>query len=1087
MTEEKRVYTVATAHLDTVWRWDLPETIRQYLPDTISDNFYLFQTVPGYTFNFEGAYRYHLIEEYYPDLFEQIQDYVRCGQWHISGSAYENGDVNLPSPEALFRNILLGNLYFEEKFGKRSKDLFLPDCFGFGSALPTVIRASNLLGFTTQKLSWGSAYGRPFDLGLWQGIDGTRCYACLDGRSYRSRFRNVRTDPSVQEKLTTAQAYGAIPWTLHLHGNGDKGGAPDVTSALAVSRAENTNAANQVKVFSAASDQIFRDLDALDDTEKARLPVSSKELLLTSHGAGSYTSRAMSKRLNRQNETMADRAERSAVTAYTMAGYPYPGQTLNTAWKRVIVHQFHDDITGTSNMEVYNRSWRDYFQSLFQFQQEMTGAVNAIAGELDTSFVQGTAVVVNNPVAADRTDAVHARVRMGENSPYVQVFDHHGNEVPSQVVQKRGKQFDLVFLAHVPSLGYTVYDVRPSGVKCSLPSSLKVTEHSLENEKYKLLFNKNGDIASLFDKELNKQLLRKPVKLALLKDTGALNYPAWELRYQDVMAEPYAYANTPTFRVVMRGAAKVAVEVTRTAGGSVFTQIVSLAEGGRFVTVENRVGWQSRRTLLKVQFPLTVSCPEASYDLGLGVIRRPSNTKELYEVPAQKWADLSETKQDYGVSIFSDCKYGWDKPDDNTLRLTAIHTPAGAFTKETRQDLQDLGENRFGFALFSHSGSYTMGTQLQSEFYANPLIAFQTTAREKGPLGASYSFGSIHDKGVLVRAMKKAEQGDAIIVRVNEALGVRHRGVSLSLAGGIVSAQEVYASEEPLGEAQVQNGVLLFDIEPYEVKTFALHLQPAKPPQVMPSHPMDLPWNVDVITDNRNRQTAIMAASGTSLPLELFPATLNCGGIPFRLNRDGRPYNALVPREQHILLPKGCNKLYLLAASVQGDRQVTFKVDQKPRTFTIHDFTEPVGQWEMQGLSQNGKVKQDAVPALEFSHTHSPIDDNYGEPATFFLYEIDMKNGKELVLPHENRIVILAATAVAAPYTTQLATQFVDCAPEAETPQPPELADKVRDKLDLITIQAGKVQDQMIAGKGKGFLRNNPVTNVIRSFTKSEW
>ena len=155
---ENRIYTVATAHLDTVWRWELPKTIEEYIPDTLEKNFTLFEKYPHYRFNFEGAYRYELMEEYYPEAFEKLKEYVKEGRWCPSGSSYENGDVNVPSPEALFRNILYGNRYFKEKFGKTTTDIFLPDCFGFGWALPAIARHAHLNGFTTQKLGWGAAY-----------------------------------------------------------------------------------------------------------------------------------------------------------------------------------------------------------------------------------------------------------------------------------------------------------------------------------------------------------------------------------------------------------------------------------------------------------------------------------------------------------------------------------------------------------------------------------------------------------------------------------------------------------------------------------------------------------------------------------------------------------------------------------------------------------------------------------------------------------------------------------------------------------------------------------------------------------------
>ena len=142
---EKTIYTVATAHLDTIWNWSFETTVADYIPKTLRKNFELFRKYPDYRFNFEGAYRYELMEEYYPEQFEQLKAYVKSGKWNVTGSGYENGDCNIPSPEALFRNFLYGNSYFDKTFGRRSKDVFLPDCFGFGYALPSIAAHSNLL------------------------------------------------------------------------------------------------------------------------------------------------------------------------------------------------------------------------------------------------------------------------------------------------------------------------------------------------------------------------------------------------------------------------------------------------------------------------------------------------------------------------------------------------------------------------------------------------------------------------------------------------------------------------------------------------------------------------------------------------------------------------------------------------------------------------------------------------------------------------------------------------------------------------------------------------------------------------------
>ena len=110
---------------------------------------------PNYRMNFEGAFRYRLAKEYYPDLYEKLKGYIARGQWNVGGFTWDAMDVNVPSSEALMRQVLYGNGYSEKEFGKKSTDIFLTDCFGFRYSLPSIAAHMGLNGFSTQKLQWG--------------------------------------------------------------------------------------------------------------------------------------------------------------------------------------------------------------------------------------------------------------------------------------------------------------------------------------------------------------------------------------------------------------------------------------------------------------------------------------------------------------------------------------------------------------------------------------------------------------------------------------------------------------------------------------------------------------------------------------------------------------------------------------------------------------------------------------------------------------------------------------------------------------------------------------------------------------------
>lgn len=1084
---ENKIFTVATAHLDTVWRWELPKTINEFLPDTFEKNLDLIEKYPNYNFNLEGAFRYELIEEYYPQVFEEIKKQIENGRWFVSGSAYENGDVNIPSPEALFRNFLYGNGYFKKKFGKTSTDIFLPDCFGFGWALPTIARHSGLNGFSTQKLGWGGAYQRPFDIGIWRGVDGSEIYASLNPLSYRYKFDgDVRGDLEIISKIADNGINYGLPWTMNYYGTGDWGGAPTEASAKSVDESVKANETNnETKVYSAQSDAIFNELEKLPDADKKGLPIWDNELVMRSHGAGGYTSRCMSKRLNAQNEILADICERACATANLLTSYKYPQEIIDKAWKRVIQHQFHDDIPGTSTMLQYNDSWNDYFVSLSQFQTEYEGAVGAIANELDISWCKECAVIVNNPVAAKRKGAVEATVKLNHNARCIKVVDKNGKEVPSQIVAKQGKTLKIVFIANVDSVGYKVYDVQVADKKYGKATDLKVTEHTLENAKYRVVFNKNGDIATIIDKKLKMQILSKPIKLAAMHDIGMLNYPSWEMRKEDIDGEPYAYANTPEFEIVENGAARIAVKVSRHIESSKIEQVVSLENSGETIRVDNFIDWQERRTMLKAQFPFACENEKATYDLGLGYIQRPTNSENLYEVPAQKWADLSDEYERFGVSIFSDCKYGWDKPNENTLRLTCLHTPAGAFTKDARQDLQDIDRNIFSFGICSHKGALSSLTESESELFNEKMVAFQTSSRREGKYD-DISLLKISSSGVAVRAIKKAQDDDSIVIRVNEMSGKAHKNVCVTMLGEIKTAEEILASEEHKGDVKADGDSFTFNINPFEVKSFKIMLNIEKNKAKENFKKLDLEYNSCGITSDNYKVNTILQGSGCSLPDELIPESYTVKGITFRMPKVSMDKNILIPREQEIDIPKGSTKLYILASGMIGDREMTLFTDNKERKINIYAMTEHYAQWDMAGLQQSARIN-DAPIGFEFTHTHHPEGNIANGKAYFYLYEIDVRNCKKLILPEENRVAILAMTAVKKFSNTHLATQLIDTVDEDYKFGDIPPIDKIIDKADFVTIRAGKIQDQYIGGKGKGFKRDNIIANIIRSYTKSEW
>ncbi|MCM1545350.1 MAG: glycosyl hydrolase-related protein, partial [Ruminococcus sp.] len=860
------------------------------------------------------------------------------------------------------------------------------------------------------------------DIGLWYGVSGKPIFASLDAKSYCTVYDKVRNNSSLTKKLNNNNKKFGLPWTFGYHGVGDIGGAPKEKSVATVQKEINSNDSSEIKVLSSSVCDFFDDMSKLDPVDVNRLPKWNNELPMTNHGVGSYTARGFSKRCNRRNEELADMAERSAVIASNVCSFNYPTFELERSWKRLIAHTFHDDITGTSVQRAYQRSWNDYIMSANQFTNAYEGASAEIIRNMDTSWTKGVPVVINNSIEQNRIGVVDFTIPSA-GYKYIRVFDKSGAELPSQVNYCDDSVIKASVCVGVQSLGYKVVDVLYSFEPCTMNTGLRADKYMLENFKYIVTVNKKGDIASIIDKTLdNTELLEKPIRFELNKYEGNKEYPAWELTYNELSKYPWEFAEYGTTEIVENGSARVTLKVRQYTDKSAFTYYVSLTSGGQCVEVYNEIEWREFSRALHNGFYFTAKNNTAIFDLGLGAIPRKKANKNLYAVPAQKWVDISDANKGYGVSVFSDSKYGWIMKDESSLRMTVIHTPKHYFRHDSVQGMLDFGHNRYSYAIYSHKGDYTNATQFNARAFNQPMAAFVTN-NHPGPLGNDYSFGSINNSDVIIRAIKKAEDSNEVIVRVNEGANRPANGVELSLGKGILSAREVYASEEEIGPADVENGKLKFDLAPYEVKTFALTLAPCKVSALADQKTVDLPYNVDIVTFNNNRGAAKIPTINVSVPGEIFPKTIECGGVRFETGGTWASNNAVICAGQKIKVTG--NRFYFIAASLYGDKGYNFDLGNSKTGIMVQSINERIGGWDLYELAETAFIKTDKL-AWECTHTHADDKDNVASQLYFFMYEINTEGVSEITLPDDSGLIILAATEVFDNRDVRLATQTYD-------------------------------------------------------------
>lgn len=1023
LSKQPTAYVVGYSHLDTQWCWSYRHSILDCIPQTLHENFDLFEKYPGYVFNWTGAKRYQFMKEYYPTDYAKLKEYVAKGQWAVTGSGWDECDANIPSPESIIRQVLYSNRFFKKEFGKTSNNYLIPDVFGFPASLPTILSHCGLKGMSTCKLTYGAgaAVPIPFNVGNWVGPDGSSIVAALNCQSYHTGVKeDLSSSKALLDRIADEKGKSGLALDYTYYGTGDEGGSPGEESVRWVQ--QSLAGKGPTKVVAGTADQMFDDLTV---QQKAALPSYQGDLLLTQHSAGTATSGATMKRLNHDNELLANAAERAAVSARLLTGAVYPQARITDAWQRFLGGQMHDILPGTSIPQAYTFAWNDQYIALNESGDVLGESVRNVTSKMDTR-AKGVPVVVFNPLSFDREDVVEADAPV--KTGVVHVFDTNGKEVPAQ---RSGSK--ILFLASTPSLGYRTFDIRTSGEPVKSP--LKVWQSGLENDRYRVQVDLQGDISSVFDKQAGKELLSAPARLAFLYQKPQ-RHPAWNMDWADQQKPPVAYVDGPAkISISEQGPVRVSLRIEREARGSKFVQFVRLSAGqaGNRVEIENQIHWKSTECSLKATFPLTVENPKATYNWEVGTVERGNNQEKLYEAPSHQWFDLTDTSQKYGVSVLNVAKYGSDKPDDHTLRLTLLYTP-GVRDNFQHQATGDWGHHKIVYALSGHQGDWRTGSAQDEAARLNqPLLPFIQTSHP-GPLGRSISLAKVNAPNVRIEAMKKAEDSDETIVRLVENQGRNASDVRVTFDRPVESVREVDGQEYPIKAHDISRTgkQIRLTMTAYHPRALAIRFAP-NPISTASGMTLKLPFNSNVASDF-GAHTGSFDGEGRSLPKELLPPGIVSGGVTFRL--EGSARNAVSCTGQTVALPPSSRprRLAFLAASSAGDRLGTFRVGGQDKALTIQAWDGFIGQcdnriwegatedertsnWKHQLLGIAPAYVKPAPIAWYADHRRLPDGSNDAYHfAYLFRYELNIPAGTTSIrLPNDPKVKITAATLLNSP------------------------------------------------------------------------
>jgi alpha-mannosidase len=800
--EKAQISLLGHAHLDMAWLWEVAETW-EVAERTFNSVLDLQAEFPKLTFCHTSPALYAWIEEHRPALFARIQAQVASGRWEVVGGMWIEPDLNLISGESIARQIIYGQRYVQAKFGQVSKVAWLPDTFGFCQQLPQFLQLGQIDYFVTQKFLWNDTNQFPHQLFWWQSPDGSQVL------SYMSAPIGEGIEPAKiaaygqqwQEKTGDSHA-------LWLCGVGDHGGGPS-RDMLLVQQRWQTSPLCPTWNFTTVEQY-------LAPRATADLPVWADELYLEFH-RGCYTTHADQKKANRQAADALYQAELWTTIEGILAGHCQTHPEIERAWKLVLFNQFHDILPGSAIPPVYvtaNQEWQeaanitDYLISL---------ATMEIACQVDTSaspHPQALPLIVFNSLNWTRSSVIEWPIHSAKE--FYQLWDCAGNILPTDDLM--GSSIGIA--RDIPGVGYRLFWLVPV---LNLPEPVLPDHWCLENPYLQVVIDpQTGNIQSLFDLQQQLEILSAPGNQLLAYTDAGQYWDAWNID-PNYAQHPLPPAELLSIDWVHDGLVEQRLQVKRSVGKSVFTQVYTLGKESRRLDIVTTVDWQEEHVLVKAYFPLVCNAETVTCEVPCGVIDRPtvpntSTEKAKWEIPAQHWVDLTDLTLNYGVSLLNDCKHGYSYTA-SSLSLSLLRASTWP------DDTADRQVHQFTYAIYPHLGNWQFAKTVQQGYELNsPVQSVEVDRSVTGTLSPSQSFVDLGHNNLILMSLYPADTTNCLVLRCYESAGQR---AEAEFTGSLQVKvdRSIDLLETALPESTVPNRVL-----PWQVKSWLLSYQnPNKP------------------------------------------------------------------------------------------------------------------------------------------------------------------------------------------------------------------------------------------------------------------
>lgn len=809
MTEpggRKPVYIVQHNHFDPLWRrcWDRTFDYRgkRYRSYADLEEFFIDRWIinaqQGATFSEGQAVVLRSYLERNPDRLERLRRLVRENVLELTAAGEVVPDTNMPSGETLLRNLMLGQLWFHETFGRTPNVGWLEDAFGQSAQIPQIYRGCEC--DRLEKLSYKRVPGR-----CWKGLDGTVIFT---GEAARAAHAGhcIKIPPC-------PECEGAGCLACEERGLSPAGGIDDeqILSALALDPADEPFGLVQI-----GGEEAIPNLRLPDLVEKARRAAGTDlrwggfndvtrhfaEEIAAADGAdigvsdqveanpvstGCYVTRIAIKQQFRRLEGIIQAAERWATLAF-LQGEDYPDRELLAAWRTLCFAAFHDAITST-HIDAACHELEDMMsdaedEALEALDDALEAIEDSIRNDGDSAYL-----VIYNGESWERTDPVTVELTHLNGAP--ELRDTSGRPIPILDMTSHGLDVTFTFVPPpVPAFGYTAVEVLPaphplnSGVVTEGPGYI-------ENEFFRISCGEQG-ITSIVDLASGDEIV----------DSTA--YLANELLLEEDVGHPWGTMQAPSFEERL-SAWTTSVQIRRRPGLQQITltgeyrgkdsgvrvlswrQVARLYAGVARIEFETRVDWDTAQRRIRVVFPTRWRHDEAVYSIPYGCLARGSYEPDMSgypstngDWPAVGWVDLMSPAKDRGVALIN-AGTPSHKVKDGVIYMSLLRSPTDSWCLNEPEyydcpdfdGARDAGVHEFYYCLVPHAGDHARASiEKRAREFNSPMIVRMLDASPGGTLPLRHSFADLDlSDNVIVSALKKAETDDSIIVRLAETDG----------------------------------------------------------------------------------------------------------------------------------------------------------------------------------------------------------------------------------------------------------------------------------------------------------------------------